>query len=151
MLIYVACLFVRPVCRLNEQKKTMHIKRRSISNGHEQWNWFDAAFTVPCATVSKKSAACLIAAIMNGVNFYGKSDSLRQKKTESSGKVQLAWRIDDVNIDVAESAGKAALAFWILLLLQKFRFIFHRETKELCCSRQTICCAKRQKKNILVQ
>lgn len=59
----------------------MHFKRRSISNGHEQWNWdwFDAALAVPCATVLKKSAACLIAAIMNGVKFYRKSDSLGQK------------------------------------------------------------------------
>lgn len=37
------------------------------------------ALAVQCATVLKKSAACLIAAIMNGVKFYRKSDSLRQK------------------------------------------------------------------------
>lgn len=75
MLIFIACLFVRSICRLHTKNDAF--QKESISNGHEQSNRFEPALTVQCATVSKKSAACLIAAIMNGVNFYGKSDSLQ--------------------------------------------------------------------------
>lgn len=81
MLIFVACLFVRLVCRLNEKNDAFEKKayRMDMNNGIG-WSprWL-------CATVLKKSAACLIAAIMNGVNFYRKSDSLRQKKAKRKG------------------------------------------------------------------
>lgn len=94
------CWFSLHVCLVEQfvgytnQKKMMHFKQRSISNGHEQWNWiwFEAAFTVQCATVLKKSAACLIAAIMDGVKFYRKSDSLRQKKAKRKGSAGLKNR-----------------------------------------------------------
>lgn len=78
-----------------------------------------------CATVLKKSAACLIAAIMNGVNFYRKSDSLRQKQ-KSMRKGSAAWKNrNDVNIDAAESAGKidqSSFSFEYCCYHTKFRF-----------------------------